>query len=352
MFATSPKYMHQLFLIRRALPAVLLVYLALISQGCNYYSGPQSDHYDGSRFYNQEPGQSFRDHLKWMWEMETVAWPEWIDDPPQPLPTASVGRGELRATYINQATVLIQMDEINILTDPFWSEKAGPASWIGAPRIRAPGVPLKNLPHINMIIISHDHYDHLDIPTLKLLVDAHNPIILVGLGVKARLSALKQARIIELDWWDEYPYNDLMITFVPTRHNSGRGLFDDDKTLWGGYVLQGPQNRVLFLGDTAFGGFFEDLNHAFPDFRLAIMPVGSYEPYWFMGRAHMNPNDAVLAHQLLNVQTSLGIHFATLAEHPQQPLNAHEVDLAIALSENDIPPSNFILLGFGAGRDF
>ncbi len=126
--------------IGRTIIAFLLVFLVMLPQGCNSYNGPQSEHFDGKRFYNKESGQDFGDHVKWFWEMETVSWPDWIDDPPQPLPLAKVGKGELRATFINQSTVLIQMDEINVLTDPFWSEKAGPISWLGMQRIRAPGV--------------------------------------------------------------------------------------------------------------------------------------------------------------------------------------------------------------------
>jgi len=315
------------------------------------YNGPPSDHFDGKHFYNEESGQNFSDHVKWFWEMETVNWPDWIEDSPQPQPLAKVGKGELRATFINQSTVLIQMDEINVLTDPFWSEKAGPISWLGMQRIRAPGVRIEDLPNIDLIIISHDHYDHLDLPTLELLITKHNPIILVGLGVQARLDALKQARIIELDWWNEYRYSDdLLITFVPSRHNSGRGLFDSDRTLWGGYVLEGPHGRVLFFGDTALGGYLEEIKKSFEDFRLAILPVGSYEPYWFMGSAHMNPEAAVRVHKMLNVNTTMGIHFATIAEHPQQLITAHEEDLAAALRKHNVAVSEFLLLDFGESR--
>ncbi|MFC1524377.1 MBL fold metallo-hydrolase [Thermodesulfobacteriota bacterium] len=114
--------------------------------------------------------------------METIEWPEWIDDPPQPSPLRYVEKGALRITYVNQATVLIQMDGINILTDPIWSDRAGPISWVGAKRVRAPGIPIKELPEIDIILISHDHYDHLDITTLQQLNENHQPIILVGLG--------------------------------------------------------------------------------------------------------------------------------------------------------------------------
>ncbi len=331
----------------------MLLVITLVAQGCDYYTGPRSDHFDGSRFHNKEPGPGFMDHIRWFWEMQTVEWPEWIEDPTQPEPVSRVKKGALRATFINQSSVLIQMNGINILTDPFWSEKAGPVSWLGAERVRAPGIRLENLPSIDLILISHDHYDHLDLATLKMLSEKHNPKILVGLGVKERLDALEHEAVLELDWWGEYKHSgDLRVLFVPARHGSGRGFFDGDRTLWGGYVIEGSQSRVLFFGDTAFGAFFEDIRMRFQEFRLAILPIGSYEPYWFMGSQHMNPEDAIRVHKMLNVSTSMGIHFGTLAEHPQQTIDAHEKDLASALLRHRVPTSDFLLLGFGEGRDF
>lgn len=241
-----------------------IIFLMVFIKGCSYSQGPPTDHFDGSRFFNREPDNTFIDHMKWMWEMETVEWPEWIDDPPQPPPVSHVKEGKLRINYINHATVLIQMDGINILTDPNWSERAGPFSWVGPKRVRAPGIRMEDLPNIDIILISHDHYDHLDIPTLKRLHDSHQPIILVGLGVKSRLESIRGKHIVEMDWWQEYRYTtDLRITFVPARHNSGRGLFDKNRTLWGGFAIDGSAGRVLFMGDTAFGEFLKEIKKEF-----------------------------------------------------------------------------------------
>ena len=337
----------------RAVYACMFVLVITITQACNYYDGPHSGNFNGKRFYNEEPGQSFRDHVRWLWEMKTINWPKWIEDPPQPPPVSLVDKDELRATFVNQSSVLIQMDGINILTDPFWSDRAGPNSWLGAKRIRAPGVSLQDLPHIDLILISHDHYDHLDLPTLDTIIAESNPTIHVGLGVATRLSESVQAKVIELNWWDDYSYSDdLKITFVPARHSSGRRLLDKDKTLWGGYVLEGSPGRVLFFGDTAFGGFLENIRNKFEGFRLAILPIGSYEPYWFMGREHMNPEAAVRVHKMLNVHTSMGTHFGTVAEHPQQTVYAHKKDLSAALKQHNLTASEFVLLKFGEGRIF
>lgn len=328
-----------------------LIIVTFLNRG--YHDGPRSDHFDGSRFHNPEPGPGFLDHAKWIIGMDTVEWPDWIQDPPQPPPPARVDKGRLRATYINQSSVLVQVDRINILTDPFWSKRAGPTSWLGSKRIRAPGVRLSDLPLIDLVLISHDHYDHLDLPTLKTIVRDHSPTILVGLGVKKRLVSLGDTHIVELDWWDNYSYSsDLKITFVPARHGSGRSFLDGDRTLWGGYVLSGRYGNILFLGDTGYGSFVEELKNRFEDFRLAILPLGSYEPYWFMESQHMNPEAAVRMHRQLNVNTSMGVHFGTLAEHPQQALDAHEKDLSDALKTLGMPESEFMIPGFGEGRDF
>ena len=330
---------------------VAVYFLMSFIQGCSYYQGPPSDHFDGSDFFNKEPDQTFFDHLKWVWGMKTLEWPDWIDDPPQPPPIAYVKEGELRITYVNHATVLIQMDGINILADPIWSERAGPMSWLGAKRIRAPGVKMEDLPSIDIILISHDHYDHLDLTTLKQLNKNHQPIILVGLGVKSRLEPRGKS-IVELDWWQKYTSSTgTRITFVPSRHNSGRGLFDKNKTLWGGFVIEGSAGNVLFMGDTAFGGFLKEIKKKFTRFRLAILPIGSYEKRWFMKTQHMNPDDAVKVHRMLRISQSVGMHFGTFAEHPEQSIYAHEKDLKVALEKYNVPESKFWILKFGEGRE-
>lgn len=338
--------------VRVAKPVQITIVLICLLQGCSYYQGPPSDHFDGSHFFNKEPGHTGHDFLKWIWEMETVEWPEWVDDAFQPPPAAHAKEGELRVTYVNHATVLIQMDRINILTDPVWSERAGPLSWMGPKRVRAPGIKIEDLPVIDVILISHDHYDHLDIASLRQLNENHKPAILVGLGVKKRLKSLETKRIVELDWWQEYIHSTgQKITFVPARHNSGRGIFDKNKTLWGGFVIEGSEGNVLFLGDTAFGEFLSGLNKAFAHFRLAILPIGSYEKRWFMKTQHLNPDDAVRVHDLLKIRKSVGIHFGTFKEHPEQTITAHEDDLRAALIAHGIPESEFWILKFGEGRN-
>lgn len=317
------------------------------------YKGPPSDHFDGRRFFYKDADHTVAGMLKWMWEMETVAWPAWVDDPPQPKPMAQVEEGRLRITYINHATVLIQTDGLNILTDPVWSKRAGPVSWLGTKRVRAPGVSMADLPKIDVILISHDHYDHLDLRTLKELFERDKPQILVGLGVKPLLASDGLSRIVEMDWWQEHVIrpNGAKITFVPARHNSGRYLFGNNRTLWGGFIIAGKGGNIYFAGDTAYDDFLTDIKDRFGKFRLTVLPIGSYEKRWFMKTQHMNPDDAVKAHKLLGSKQSVGMHFGTFKEHPEQTIDAHEQDLSEALEKNRVSESAFRVLKFGEGID-
>jgi L-ascorbate metabolism protein UlaG (beta-lactamase superfamily) len=227
----------------------------------------------------------------------------------------------LRVTYINHATILIQMDGINILTDPIWSQRAGPASWFGVKRVRAPGVRFEQLPPIDYVLVSHDHYDHLDLPTVEKLARDHRPEFIVGLGVGRHLESCSTCRIIELDWWQAYQPAGLSmrVIFVPAQHGSGRAApFTEGRTLWGGFVIDAPGGQVYFAGDTGFGAFVNELAERFSRIRLAVLPIGNYEKRWFMKTQHMNPEDAILVHQLLRAGQSMGMHYATFREHPEQ----------------------------------
>lgn len=332
------------------------IFLLLLCSGCATYQGKASGHFDGSRFFNPEGGDhSFLDTVKWLWEMETVKWPDWIADPPQPPPVECAGPGILRVTYVNHATVLIQVCGINILTDPIWSKRAGPTSWLGVNRVRAPGVKFEDLPRIDFVLISHDHYDHLDLPSVEKLARRDDPRFLVGLGVGSHLRSIgvSDSDIVELDWWQTFAplQTGVRFVFVPARHSSGRLPFVGRRTLWGGFVIETPVGDIYFAGDTGYGAFVEKIAARFQRIRLAILPIGGYEKRWFMKTQHMNPEDAVLVHRLLSTGQSMGIHYGTFAEHPEQSINAHEKDLAVALKKHGVDPSRFWVLGFGESRD-
>lgn len=188
--------------------------------------------------------------------------------------------------------------------------------------------------------------------TLKQLSESHKPAILVGLGVKKILDAEEIGNVAELDWWQEYrcPKSNIKFVFVPSYHESGRGVFGKNKTLWGGFVVEGS-HRIYFAGDTAYGKFFHAIKERFQDFDLAIFPLGNYEKRWIMKTMHMNPDDDVQAHKLLNAKQSVGMHFGTFLEHPEQTIDAHEGDLLEALKKHNVPEDQFWILGFGEGRN-
>ena len=210
---------------------------------------------------------------------------------------------------------------------------------------------IADLPKIDYILISHDHYDHLDLPTIKELVGLFHPRILAGLGVKKLLADKNIGDVVELDWWQTYQENvkGIEFTFVPALHNSGRSLWGDNRTLWGGFVMESPAGRVYFAGDTGYGGFIDSIKARYNGFRLTVLPVGNYEKRWFMKGQHLNPEDAVLIQRLLSSRMSIGIHCATFAEHPEQAIDAHEVDLQAALTKYAMDDSAFRNLKFGEG---
>ncbi len=318
------------------------------------YRGPVSDHFDGQRFINQLPirHRSFNEFLRWMRKREPAPW-HWIEAKPGPPPPERVDHGRLRVTFVNHATVLIQMDGLNVLTDPIWSQRASPFSWIGPRRMRPPGIRFADLPPIDVVLLSHNHYDHFDTPTLRRLEAAHHPRFVTGLGNGSLLAKLgiDEHRIDERDWWEITKLGDgRRLHVVPAQHFSARGLCDRDKALWVGFVLEGPSGRVYFAGDTGFGPHFRQIRKRLGAPRLALLPIGAYRPEWFMARVHISPAEAVRAHHLLGAHTSIGIHFGTfrLADDGQtEPLET----LARVLANHPTPRPQFWTLNFGEGRE-
>jgi L-ascorbate metabolism protein UlaG (beta-lactamase superfamily) len=321
-----------------------------------FYSGPTSDHFDGEHFFN--PGHSgprgAGSIFKWLMTRQPGPWRKWTEDPPGPPPPQRVSDGRLLVTHVGHSTVLIQMDGINILTDPVWSHRASPLSWIGPPRHRPPGLRFEDLPPIDLILQSHDHYDHYDLATLRRIAAERHPKFVVPLGLRVRLEAhgiASQANATELDWWQSANMTpEIKITAVPARHFSGRGLRDRNRTLWSGYVVEGPSGVVYFAGDTAYGGHFLQIRKMFPSIRLAFIPICAMRPRWLMGPVHIAPAEAVRAHQELAAATSIGIHFGTfrLADDGEdEPVT----ELQRALDAAGEPRPRFWTLAPGEGRE-
>lgn len=327
--------------------------------GCCLYSapsyrGPLSDHFDGERFRN--PGaphteRSLGDVIGLVTAEGAVPWPEAVPLVPQPPPPAEVGRGALRVTFVNHATVLVQLDGVNILTDPIYSERASPLSMAGPRRVHPPGVALADLPRIHLVLISHSHYDHLDLPTLQALWARDQPRVVVGLGTGPIVRNAGVPKVRELDWWQGFrDPRGVRITSVPVQHFANRGLCDAGGQLWTGYVIEGAGGPVYFAGDTGDGPHFAAARARFGGFRLAILPIGAYQPEWFMAPIHIDPPAAVAAHQALGAQHSLGMHFGTFDlafEGQDEPPRA----LAAARAAAGLSPEAFFVLAPGEGRD-
>jgi L-ascorbate metabolism protein UlaG (beta-lactamase superfamily) len=252
---------------------------------------------------------------------------------------------------VNHSTFLIQMDGVNILTDPIWSDRASPVSFSGPRRFHPPGITFDDLPRIDLVLVTHNHYDHLDIPTLKKIALRDNPAVVTTLGNRALLRTQGFTQVAELDWWQQMPVSDAVrITCVPAQHFSGRGLFDSYETLWAGFVLESAAGAVFFAGDTGLGPHFKQIAERFKKIRLALLPIGAFKPEWFMSFGHLSPAAAVQAHFILNAQTSVAMHFGTfpLADDNQDdPVTM----LHAALAGADMNGTGFWVLGFGQGRD-
>jgi L-ascorbate metabolism protein UlaG (beta-lactamase superfamily) len=270
-------------------------------------------HFDGKRFYNPDAPQvrGLLDVLRWKLTSRPEPSPRFIADVEQSIPPRRIERTGLRATFVNHSTVLLQQNGLNILTDPIWSERASPLSWIGPRRRRKAGVSWEDLPPIDAVLISHNHYDHLDLPTLRRLAARGNSTFVLPARVAALLRSEKIGPAHELDWGESLSLSGFTIHCVPAQHFSARGIYDRNMTLWCGYVIECQEGLIYFAGDTGFGRHFAQIRDKFGSPRLALLPIGAYEPRWFMSPVHMAPDEAVKAHEILAAKTSLAIHHGT-----------------------------------------
>jgi L-ascorbate metabolism protein UlaG (beta-lactamase superfamily) len=273
-----------------------------------------------------------------------TAWPRQVDVVTQQPP--ALNGAAATVTFIGHATFLIQTLTGNLLTDPMYSERAGPFGVLGPRRVRQPAIGFDDLPPISTVLLSHNHYDHCDLPTLRKLAKRFDPTVVTTLGNRRLVRSARIRRIEELDWWDQATSSGLPITLTPARHFSARTPFDRNRSLWGGFVLTAAGRRIYFAGDTAYAGFFRDIAQRLGPVDLALLPIGAYEPRWFMQSVHMNPAEAVQAHLDLGAGESIGMHFGTFqltAEGIDEPIR----DLAAARLERNLAPSMFRALGFG-----
>ncbi|MFZ5562467.1 MAG: MBL fold metallo-hydrolase, partial [Thermodesulfobacteriota bacterium] len=260
-------------------------------------------------------------------------------------PPRRVDKG-LRYTVVGHATVLIQVDGVNILTDPIWSKRASMVSWAGPRRVAAPGITFSQLPPIDAVLISHNHYDHMDIPTLRRLARRDNPIVITGTGNGATLNRHGITNVRELEWWQETQVGGLTVLFTPARHFSRRGVNDYNRSLWGGFGVLAPSGNICFIGDSGYGDFFKQIGRRMGRVDLAFIPIGAYEPAWMMDTVHLTPEQAFQVHLDLGARRSVAIHFGTF-QLTDEPMDEPAKRLARVLATGNPGSHDFAVPVFG-----
>jgi L-ascorbate metabolism protein UlaG (beta-lactamase superfamily) len=300
-------------------------------------------HFDGKRFYNPDAPQApgLVDALRWKLTSRPEPSPSFIADVEPSIPPRRVEVSELRVTLVNHSTVLLQQPGSNILTDPIWSERASPFSWAGPRRRRKPGVNWEDLPPIEAVLISHNHYDHLDLEALRRLAARGESTFIVPARGARLLRSERIGPVHELDWGESLSLTGFTIHCVPALHFSSRGITDRNVTLWCGYVIECQEQLVYFAGDTGFGPHFAQIREKFGAPRLALLPIGAYEPRWFMSPIHMAPDEAVKAHEILAAKTSIAIHHGTFQ------LGDEGIDTPQKLLSENAPGDSFLILKNG-----
>lgn len=306
-----------------------------------YHDGPASDHFDGTYFFDPhgaDPKSVFQ-LVRWRLGGTRMPWPDWAPSPFSDRPPAQVTGGALRISYVGHASFLVQTAGANVLIDPVWSERASPFSFAGPKRVNAPGIPFDALPRIDAVLVSHAHYDHLDAATLSRLAARDRPRVITALGNDAIMREHDPAIAADsFDWHDRVDLAPgLAVTLVPLRHWSARSLTDRNKTLWAGFVLDTPGGRIFHVTDSGYGDghHFHAARTRYGPFRLAILPIGAYEPRWFMRDQHMNPQESVQAFHDCGAELALAHHHGTF-QLSDEAIEAPAQALAIACRDAGI----------------
>jgi N-acyl-phosphatidylethanolamine-hydrolysing phospholipase D len=333
---------------------MILFFLLLFSGGVSL--GDQPPHHTSKRFQNlyRPSERGFSDFLRWQFglgprEIPPIP-PEEVQNykPEVVQPTISLiqhpNSNQVQFTWIGHATFLIQTGGINILTDPIFSNYCGPISFLGVKRATLPGVPFKELPSIHVVLISHNHYDHLDASTVKRL--GNGPTYFVPLGIARWFEKRKIKNIVEMDWWQSSSLYDLKFHSVPIQHFSNRTPLDRNETLWSGWVIESRLGKIFFAGDTGYSPVFKEIGNRFGPFQIAILPIGAYRPRWFMGPVHVDPPEAIQIKKDIHSKIAIAGHWGTF-KLSDEPLEEPPAYLRKTMRKNGIDERQFILMKFG-----
>lgn len=320
---------------------------------------PSKPHHTENGFRNpwftQEDEKNFLDFLRWQWNRRVanqVVKPDRYDlkaIPPEYVnPPKRIYSGVL--TWVGHATFLLQMENKNILTDPVWSERVGPfGNRVGPQRYMPPGIPWENLPPIDIVVISHNHYDHMDRPTIERLHEQFNPIFFVPLNNKKFFDEWGIDNVVELDWWESYDVGGIQIVCTPSQHFSQRWINDRNQALWSSWLIKGQTLSVYFAGDTGYFPGFREIGDRFPHIDVALMPIGAYEPRWFMRPVHVNPAEALQAFIDLNARYFAAMHWGTF-DQSDELLDQPPKDLMEAVDSLGVDPERVWVFAFGESR--
>jgi len=332
---------------------VMIALFAACTTTHSSHAGPPHHTESGFRniYNNEHPG--FVDFLRWrlsrLWNPlpgpDDYAFPRQNAD----LSLLKNPRGQDTLTWIGHATLFLTIGGKSIITDPHFSERASPVQWAGPRRVVPPGVSLDDLPPIDCVLISHDHYDSLDADSITRIAErpgGDKTIFFVPLGLKSWLTERGIERVVERDWWEEYRTEGHCITAVPLQHWSKRSIFHQNKSLWTGWVVTTDIFRFFFCGDTGYCPHFNEIGERLGPFDLSAIPIGAYEPRWFMKNHHVNPDEAVQIHKDVRSRLSVAIHWGTFIL-TDEPLDEPPRRLSEALAVHGLSPESFITLTHG-----
>jgi len=326
-------------------------------------------HYDSTKAHHTQSGfqnvyyqddKGFWTFLKWKWEQLFKELPD-AENYSFELDTSQhqllkTNQHKTSLTWIGHATFLIQFNGLNILTDPQFSERASPVNWAGPKRVVAAAMQISDLPEIDAVIISHDHYDSLDVASVRALA-VHNKqrtlSFFVPLGMKAWFDDLdlESIEVIELDWGQSHLMSGVKFIAEPSQHWSKRTLFDTYERLWASWVIESADKKLFFAGDTGYAQHFKQIGNKYDGFDIALLPIGAYEPRWFMKSHHVNPDEAVKMHMDIKSQYSVAMHWGTFVL-TDEPLDEPPLKLLEALKKYQLPETEFEIYKHGETRFF